>query len=359
MQTPLLVDCLLHPKERVPSLSLNQWDLLIRQARQARLMARLSLVCRENGVWDAVPEQSKAHLLSADTVAAKQRQTVDWEVHALSKALSRIDVPLVLLKGSAYHIAGLDAGRQRVFNDVDILVPRELISKVELTLRNYGWITGIMDSYDQRYYRKWMHELPPLRHITRKSSLDVHHSILPDTARFHPDPKRLLADAVCLDAQRNIYALSPLDRIIHSATHLFHEGEFENALRDLFDLKYLLDEFSGRDAQFWQKLTARAATLDLSLPTFYALHYCRQVLDSQIPQDTLDALRGASGVGLRKSAMDFLYRRVLRPDHQSCDDGFSGFARWCLFVRSHYMRMPLHLLVPHLFRKAMQPDSKG
>jgi len=25
---------------------------------------------------------------------------------------------------------------------------------------------------------------------------------------------------------------------------------------------------------------------------------------------------------------------------------------WLLYIRSHYLRMPLHLLVPHLARKA-------
>jgi hypothetical protein len=32
----------------------------------------------------------------------------------------------------------------------------------------------------------------------------------------------------------------------------------------------------------------------------------------------------------------------------------TGFARWLLYVRGHYRRMPLRLLVPHLVRKAVR-----
>jgi hypothetical protein len=31
----------------------------------------------------------------------------------------------------------------------------------------------------------------------------------------------------------------------------------------------------------------------------------------------------------------------------------TGLARWLLYVRGHYQRMPLRLLVPHLVRKAV------
>jgi len=40
------------------------------------------------------------------------------------------------------------------------------------------------------------------------------------------------------------------------------------------------------------------------------------------------------------------------PDHPSCADVFTPVARWLLFLRGHYLRMPLRLLIPHLTRKA-------
>jgi hypothetical protein len=49
-----------------------------------------------------------------------------------------------------------------------------------------------MDPYDERYYREWIHELPPLRFPGRFLELDLHHTILPLTGRIQPDSAALL-----------------------------------------------------------------------------------------------------------------------------------------------------------------------
>ena len=57
--------------------------------------------------------------------------------------------------------------------------------------------------------------------------------------------------------------------------------------------------------------------------------------------------------GLRGPAhLDRLLTVVLRPNHPSCLAAGDGLARWLLFVRSHWLRMPPRLLIPHLVRKA-------
>jgi hypothetical protein len=51
--------------------------------------------------------------------------------------------------------------------------------------------------------------------------------------------------------------------------------------------------------------------------------------------------------------MDFCFARGLRPNHASCDERWTPLARRLLYVRSHWLRMPLPLLVRHLVRKAL------
>ncbi len=55
--------------------------------------------------------------------------------------------------------------------------------------------------------------------------------------------------------------------ILHSATHLFHEGEFDNALRDLADLDALLKQYQS-EGNSWESLLMRAKQLDLILYLF-------------------------------------------------------------------------------------------
>ena len=65
-----------------------------------------------------------------------------------------------------------------------------------------------------------MHELPPMRHMVRQTVIDVHHAILPETARLKPDSAKLRAAALPLGGRKGLLVFSPADMVLHSATHL-------------------------------------------------------------------------------------------------------------------------------------------
>jgi hypothetical protein len=143
--------------------------------------------------------------------------------------------------------AGLPAAAGRLFSDIDILVPKARLDEVESQLMAHGWVSTHHDAYDQRYYREWMHELPPMQHLRRATVIDVHHAILPQTAAVRPDPARLRAGARAIPGAPGLYVLAPCDMVLHSATHLFSEGEYDHGLRDLFDLHRLLCHFGATE----------------------------------------------------------------------------------------------------------------
>lgn len=348
----LLLSALIHPED-IPERSLAELDLLVRQARVASLQARLRVLLAEQGRLADLAERPRRHFEAAATVAARQHDMVRWEVAQLHRALAARGIPFVLLKGAAYVMAELPSARGRLFNDVDILVPRAALKEAETLLFAHGWIAQGHDAYDQHYYRQWMHELPPLTHVRRKSVLDVHHTILPPTARPKPDPEKLLAAAVPIEQHDGVYVLAPADMVLHSATHLFHDGELENGLRDLVDMDDLVRHF-GTESGFWPGLVERAFEMELARPLYYALRYAERFLDTSVPASVSEALARAAPTSLWRPVMDGLFQRGLVPHHPSCDGRLSPAARWLLYVRSHYLRMPLQLLVPHLIRKAVK-----
>lgn len=128
-----------------------------------------------------------------------------------------------------------------------------------------GWIGAKSDPYDQRYYREWMHELPPMSHVRRGTVLDVHHNILPLTARNAPDPAAIIARSQPLPGSPALRTPCPEDLLVHCLTHLMHEGELHNGLRDLHDADQMLRSFAPV-AGFWERLQAVAAGNDLAGP---------------------------------------------------------------------------------------------
>jgi Uncharacterised nucleotidyltransferase len=349
--SPHLILQALRQPDALTSLSLADWDLLLRQARNSNLLAHLHALLEERGLIEQVPSQPREHLESSRVIAERHTHAVQWEVTLIRKALAKVGVQVILLKGAAYVMAKLPSARGRLFSDIDIMVPKDSLNEVEAALMLHGWAATHHDAYDQRYYRTWMHELPPMRHIKRSTVIDVHHAILPETAYFHPSPEKLRAAAQTIDGYVDLKVLAPVDLVLHSATHLFHEAELYNGLRDLVDIGNLLQHFSNIPS-FWYELVERAKELELTRPLFYALRYSALFLDTPIPSDTMQKAEVGRPSRPLLALMDGLFSRALMPIHPSCSDRLTGVSRRMLYVRANWLRMPPLMLARHLFHKA-------
>jgi hypothetical protein len=338
---------------RMASLDLAEWDLLLRQAGAAGLLSRLAVQAEVLDLDARIPAPVRPHLAAARTVAAKQRQAVRWEARRVAKALAGLDGPVLLLKGAAYALADLPPAAGRLFGDIDLLVPKAQLGRAEGALMLAGWHASGKSEYDQRYYRRWMHELPPMIHIRRGTVLDVHHNLLPETARIPTRAEPVLAGARPLPDLPGLYVPADTDLVLHSACHLFHEGEWGHGLRDLVDLDALLRAFAS--AAFWPRLLARAADLNLGRPLYYALDCCRRWLRTPVPEDILAACP-ARPPAWQRPLMRALFDAGLASAHAGCHPPGTAAALFLLFVRGHYLRMPWRLLLPHLLHQALRRD---
>lgn len=320
--------------------------MVLRIARNEGVLASLAVQLNRTDSFERLPVKVREHLTAARAISTDHERMIRWEVDRIQHALLGLDVPLILLKGAAYVLMELPFAKGRLVSDVDIMVPRKSLSLVEIALMQEGWESLKLDAYDQSYYRKWMHELPPMRHALRYTIVDVHHAILPLTSRLQTDSRRLLQAAQPIGAS-GLKALAPVDMVLHSATHLFHDGDLDHGLRDLLDLHELLCHFGG-NPEFWEQLAHRAEQLQLQRPLFYALHYCAALLHTSVPEQ-LDRA-GAPRAPVRR-IMDTLVRLAITPDHPDQPRVLKRIAHLLLYVRAHYNRMPLYLLIPHLLRK--------
>jgi hypothetical protein len=272
------------------------------------------------------------------------------------RALAPLAVPVILLKGTAYAAAGLDAGRGRSIGDLDILVPRSALPEVERALLAAGWEWVKEDAYDDRYYRRWMHELPPLIHRERDRMIDVHHAILPLTARPKPDMEAMIEARVPL--ADGLFTLAPTDMIVHAAAHLFADGDLSGGLRNLWDIDRLLREFAGRDEAFWPALFDRAARHGL-LPAVaravrLAHHIYKTPLRWQAPNGKSLIRRATAENDKSGNAITVADRAYVR--RLLARDGWGRerrpATRLGFYVRSHWLRMPPLMLARHLWTKA-------
>jgi hypothetical protein len=313
---------------------LRDWTSLIAVACAESLIG--SLAFRLKGL--TLQPKVEAILEAARRDADHARTQALWEAEMARRALTPLGIPLVLLKGTAYAAAGLAAGIGRSIGDLDILVPRDALAEVERALLAAGWEWVKEDSYDDLYYRRWMHELPPLIHRERDRMIDVHHTILPLTARPRPDAEALIASSVLLE--NGLRVLHPADMIVHAAAHLIADGELAGGLRNLWDIDRLVRQFAEEGYEFTVELRERAWEHGLVPEVARALRLARALYG--MPAD--DRLAGAA----RLSDGMFISRVVAR-------DGWGRetrpWLRLAFYIRSHWLRMPPLMLLRHLWTK--------
>ena len=305
----------------VAGLGTADWTALLGVARAELLLGTLAYRLGEL----PVPDRVAAILADARSAAVEQRRAALWEAEMVRRALGRLGCPIVLLKGTAYAAAGLAAGVGRSIGDCDILVPHAALPDVEAALIAAGWEWVKADAYDDAYYRRWMHELPPLIHRARDRMVDVHHTILPLTARPTPDADALIAARV--DLGNGLGVLSAEDMVVHAAAHLFADGDLAGGLRNLWDLRCLLNEAD---------------------PAMLAERAARHGLAAEVARAR--RLAGAIYGGERARGLDRLYvRRLLARD--GWGRGTRPVTRLGFYVRSHWLRMPPAMLARHLWIK--------
>jgi hypothetical protein len=342
-----LIDWVARPAT-LAELDVSGWERALAFGRRHGLSGRWYPALEAAGLLDALPEGVRRHLWSDHLVAADRVRGVRWEINRISHALAEPGLEPVLLKGAAYIASGLAPGNCRMVSDVDILVPYPALPAVERALNAHGWRQTPHDEYDERYYREWMHELPPFQHGIRGTSLDVHHNILPRTSALCPDAEALLRRAHPLE-ETGCRVLEPADMVMHSVLHGFYGGEFLNCFRDVLDVHELCAEFAARDADFWARLGERALELRAAAPLWLALRETRRFPGDGAPATLLARLRRAAGLWPTGPLVDRLISHSFLPALPP--SAGQRFALTALLARSHWVKMPLSILLPHLWRK--------
>ena len=168
--------------------------------------------------------------------------------------------------------------------------------------------------------------------------IDVHHTILPLTARPTPDAAAMIADSVTLEDGLRI--LAPADMVVHAVAHLFADGDLAGGLRNLWDIDRMLREFATQDG-FWQQLRSRAQRHQLLREVARALRLARKLYRTPV----------AASLAGRGRLADLLYERRLL-----ARDGWGRERRkplrFAFYVRSHWLRMPPLMLARHLWTKS-------
>jgi len=334
---------LAHPQHSM-ALTLPEWQQLIWLLREAKLLASFAAILERENLLATLPDYVKRHLKSALIYADKQSQQIKFECQELQSLFLKEGINTVYLKGAAYTLASTSNSRGRICNDLDILVPKAQLKEAEDLLNQHRWIAEQLNTYDERYYRKWSHEIPPMVHLIRGTVLDLHHNLyLPISGRA---ADMSIFFNLVVKTRAGFSVLNPEAMVLHSVIHLFMNEETQNAIRDLWDIHLLISENSSDE--FWQKLHKLAELTGFQLE----LKYCLTALNYYL----YSALDPVSKNQCDAHSCDNLWVRLillpsLVPEHPIVCTARNRWAKRFMYLRGHWLKMPMHILISHLLVK--------
>lgn len=318
------------------------WSLLVAEARLAGVLPRLADRIARLPAFPRMPERVGEAFRAARVQAEAFARDVGRELALIAQALARIETPVLLLKGASYVALGLPAAVGRTFNDIDLLVAPEQVHRVESELMLGGWSAARLEPYDERYYRQWAHEIPPMTHIRRGTTIDLHHSLVMPTCRIAIDSAKMIRAAQPIDADGRWWRLRDEDLVLHSAAHLLLNGEFNRGLRDLWDIDLLCRHFCAVSPDFPARLRDRAREVGLEAILGQALFLAQGLFSTPVDPTAVPA---------KPDLLLRLLMRAVASRHPETRVSGQGLADWLLMLREVSLRLPPKLLVVHLAHK--------
>lgn len=334
--------------ETLAELTAEDLGAVLRGLAKAGLLAHLGRQLQAREMLSKLPSAVQDRFEASLVFAADNERRLRLGMHLAGRALGQADMPVVVLKGGAYLLEGFPNAAGRLSSDLDLMVPKDRLAEAEALLHRAGWISKPEDSYEDHYYRAWMHELPPLLHPHHDITLDLHHTISPPSGRLKLDANKLFDQAVPLPDGSPFLRLCDEDLVLHLCVHSFHDGEFHSGLRELVDLDGVLRVLEKK-AGFWNRLIARAAELALVRPLYYGSHFAGRLMATPVPSEVHRYLAIAAPLPPARWLVEWAMEKALLPDLRDRPSWPRRLAESVILVRAHWLRMPPLMLLQHLF----------
>jgi hypothetical protein len=337
---------------RLRGLDAKAWQPLLSCARRNGVLAYLASRADMRGVTEDLPPFARDALSSARLSAARIGQLALWELDRVSRVLRPAGISIVALKGVAYLLRGFPHASTRRMSDIDVMVRKELLPDAERALRTAGWIFANANSYDEQYYRTWSHELPPLQFPDACwrwtcTTPFAHQPVACDpTLRRCGRGQNRRGSGAFICCARRTACCTP--RSICSSTRTSIRA-FERWSICTSSSPHSRSAMGSGDG--W---STERAELGLERPLYYALRGLVDVLATPVPGELMKDTSAFGPPAPIAAWMRKTLATVLSPVDPEPWPARHRTKLWLLYVRSHWLRMPAHALVPHLARKALR-----
>ncbi|WP_333607917.1 nucleotidyltransferase family protein [Arsukibacterium sp.] len=331
-----LIQCFKDPQQFVSKAHAADWSHLLQQGRQYGTTAQLYALFNRQQLLDSLPDKVLQHLEWGWRYYQRQRDSLYFELLQLETHFAQLNYPVLLLKGAAYQAVALTASEGRLYADIDILVPRAALDDCKARLFFAGFLEGPVSDYDKYYYLELTHENPPLYHISRGSSIDLHFNIYPVASRKNIDINYFIEQAQPLSG--SVFSVpSQLHLFVHAAVHFFWQEEHHKILKDLIDLDLLFADIARKNLQ--SELITQSRLLGAEQAVINVIQLLAEIFGREFTQSF------TADIANSEQQRPFARLLVLSMLNNTAT---AGLAKLCWLVRGYLHKFHMKALLRHI-----------
>lgn len=283
VQFELLLDVLRSRDEwRTPlNLTIDDWrrvvELSIDQGLSAHLLERLE----KHEKLLHPPAEIVRRLKAIGLRIAAANTKLYCELAVILQAMQKEAIPVIVLKGA--HLAEIVYANValRSMSDVDILVAKENITRVESMLFELGYVV-LPPSMGTSHH----HEIP----FAKKDCphIEVHHT-LPFMGDIDKGVKEIWERAQHVTiAGCNTLVLSPEDLLVHVAVHASLLHRFGIGLKPLYDISAIVTHYHAM--LDWEKVLSYTQHWGVGNAVYLTLRIANEMIDAGVPDRALQMM---------------------------------------------------------------------
>ena len=253
------------------------WMATVRSASEDFALSALATLLKDAGLLDHAPADVQRFLHYAISQNTQANDRIRQQCIEIGKALSRVGLSCVLLKGAAWLFEDGPAAQDRMLRDIDLLMPRAALEDARTALHALGYEPSSTILAEAGH----IHDVP-LEHPDRLVCVEMHVEL---TTRV----RYLSADEVFAEARQVAPGLcvpAPLHRVMHNVVHAqIVNGDFVSgalSFRDSLDLGRLTEKTVA--AEHWYALAHDARQRGFFRQLSGALHKAAYVSGVVLPE---------------------------------------------------------------------------
>ena len=233
-----------------------------------------------------IPEKIQNKLHQAVLQIATRNVIMLHEAGLIFKALKRIGIKVIALKGLFLIEAVYANISMRQFADLDLMVRREDVDVVIACLKKLGY--SMSTYYSSQDANLDIKHVPPM-HKPAGPFVEIHWTILEENEPFEIDIAGMWQRAIPVKiAGLDVLALGIEDLILHLCLHLGYQHHFDLGLRGLYDIVTVLAHYEGKIN--WSQLGLTASQWGVERVAGLVLKLAKDLLGANIDEASINQM---------------------------------------------------------------------